>query len=75
MHLSIDLNDWYRCLQDAMWWDKLDPDHAILLYRYAQKAYDEKLNYFIQDPIGGEIELTKIYEQFKLLETLKTNYK
>ena len=55
MHLSIDLNDWYRCLQDAMWWDKLDPDHAILLYRYAQKAYDEKLNYFIQDPIGGEI--------------------
>ncbi len=75
MHLSIDLNDWYRCLQDAMWWEELHPDHAILLYQYTQKAYYEKLKYFIQDPIGGEIELTKIYEQFKLLETLKANYK
>ena len=74
MNLSISLNDWHGVLQDAMWWEDLHPDLAILLYKYARKAHHEGLTYHIKDPAGGDVDLTKIYEQFKLLATLKADY-
>lgn len=75
MNLNISLNDWHSVLQDAMWWEDLHPDHAIMLYKYIRKAYDEGLEYYVRGPGSGEVELTKIYEQFKLLHTLKAEYK
>jgi|LakMenEpi03Aug12_release.lakeMendotaPanAssembly.Ray.scaffolds.fasta_scaffold3161982_2 hypothetical protein len=75
MNLNISLNDWHGVLQGAMWWEDLHPDLAILLYKYARKAYHEGLEYYVRGPSSGEVELTKIYEQFKLLHTLKAEYK
>ena len=74
MNLNISLNDWHSVLQDAMWWEDLHPDHAILLYKYTRRAYHEGMEYYVRGA-GSEVELTKIYEQFKLLATLKAEYK
>ena len=38
------------------------------------KAYDNGLKYYVRDPIGGEVELTRIYEQFKMFYALKAEY-
>ena len=75
MNLNISLNDWHSVLQDAMWWENLHPDHAILLYKYTRRAHDEGLKYYVRGPGSGEVELTKIYEQFKLLHILKAEHK
>ena len=75
MNLNINLQDWHRCVQDAMWWETLHPDHAILLYKYTSRAHNEGLQYFVNDPVGGQVDLTKIYEQFKILHLLKDKHK
>ena len=75
MNQNISLNDWHGVLQDAMWWEDLHPDHAIMLYKYTRMAYNEGLKYYVRGPCSGEVELTKIYEQFILLATLRAEYK
>lgn len=75
MNPSINLSDWHGVLQDAVWWEKdMHPDRAIILYRYITRACHDGLRYYVRDPVGGEIDLTKIYEQFKLLATLRAEY-
>jgi hypothetical protein len=74
MNLNINLSDWHGVLQDSMWWEDLHPDHAIMLYKYTRRAYDEGLKYYVRGPGGIDVDLTKIYEQFKLLATLKADY-
>ena len=74
MNLNINLSDWHGVLQDAMRWENLHPDRAILLYQYTKRAYDEGLTYYVNDPGGKQVDLTKIYEQFKLLATLRAEY-
>ena len=76
MNLNISLNDWHSVLQDAMWWETyLHPDHAIMLYKYTRIAYNEGSKYYVRGPGSSEVELTKLYEQFKLLHILRAEYK
>lgn len=72
--MNVNLGDWFNVLQDALYWETLDPDKAILLYKYAHRAHDKGYTYYINGISGESIDLTKIYEQFKLLQTLKDNY-
>jgi hypothetical protein len=74
MNPSINLSDWHSVLQDAIYWQDLHPDYAILLYKNVRRAYLDGLTYHVKDPVGGEIDLTKIYEQFKMLATLRAEY-
>ncbi len=75
MNQNINLADWCDVLQDALYWETLDPDKAILLYKYAHRAHEKGYEYFINGVGGEQIDLTKIYEQFKLLATLRTEHK
>ncbi len=75
MNQNINLSDWHRCLQDAMWWENLDPDRAILVFKNVQRAHVDGLTYHVNDPVGGNVDLTKIYKQCKLLATLKAKHK
>ena len=74
MNQNINLYVWDTSLREVMWWEDLHPDHSILLYKYAMKAYDAGLKYYVRGP-GVEVELTKIYEQFKMFYALKADYK
>lgn len=72
--MDFNLQDWYNVLQDALYWETLNPDRAILLYKYVHRAYEKGYTYFVTGVKGEDIDLTKIYEQFKLLQLLKTDY-
>lgn len=74
MNSSINLSDWHNVLQDAIWWEEIHPDHAILLYKNVRRAYVDGSTYYVKDPVGSNVDLTKIYEQFKLLATLRAEY-
>ena len=76
MSQDINLLVWDTSLREVLWWDNhLHPDHSILLYKYAQKAHDAGLKYYVRDPSGGQVDLTHLYEQFKMFYALKADYK
>ena len=47
---------------------------AELLYFRAATAWGSGQTLTIPDGIGGYVDLTKLYKQFKLLQTLKAKY-
>jgi hypothetical protein len=75
MNLNINLQDWCDVLQDALYWETVGPDRAILLYKYAHQAHEKGYEYFINGIGGAQIDLTKIYKQFMLLHTLRSEHK
>ena len=52
----------------------LSESSAELLYFRAATAWRHNQKFEIADGIGGGVDLTKIYEQFKLLSILKENH-
>ena len=74
MSQNINLADWHDVLQDALYWKNLSPDEAILYYKYVKRAHAEGCRYYIQDYMGQQVDLTNIFEQFILLDTLRGNY-
>lgn len=75
MNPSINLGDWYSVLQDALYWKHLSPDEAILYFSYVNRAHAEGYQYYVQDYTGQQVDLTKIFEQFILLDTLRAEHK
>lgn len=53
----------------------LSESAAELLYFRAASAWGAGYELSIPDGTGGIIDLTKLYEQFKILDLLKANYK
>jgi hypothetical protein len=47
---------------------------AQLLYYRAVTAWEHSQKFEIANGIGGWVDLTKLYEQFKLLSILKENH-
>lgn len=71
--MRLDL--WHTMLQDAMWWEKnIHPDYAIILFQHTARAHIKGCRYYVNDPYGQNIDLTKIYEHCKLINALRTNY-
>ena len=52
----------------------LSESAAELLYFRAATAWGHNQKFEIANGIGGWVDLTKLYEQFKLLSILKENY-
>jgi hypothetical protein len=52
----------------------LSESSAELLYFRAATAWGHNQKFEIADGIGGWVDLTKLYEQFKLLSILKENH-
>jgi hypothetical protein len=52
----------------------LSESAAELLYFRAATAWGHNQKFEIADGIGGWVDLTKLYEQFKLLSILKENH-
>ncbi len=75
MNPNINLGDWYSVLQDALYWKPLSPDEAILYFSHVNRAHAEGCRYYVQDIVGKPVDLTKIFEQFILLDTLRAEYK
>ncbi len=74
MNQNINLKDWCDVLQDALYWETVGPDRAILYFKYAHQAHEKGCEYFINGVGGKDIDLTKIYEQFMLLATLRAEH-
>jgi hypothetical protein len=70
--MSFDL--WYQMLKDSIYWQNIPGDMAVDIYHRTVVAWGHGQNYYLQS--GPErVDLTKLYEQCKLIETLKgTNY-
>lgn len=63
---------WYRLLKDAVYWQDISGEMAVDIYRRTAVAWGSNQNYYLQS--GPEhVDLTKLYEQCILIETLKGN--
>lgn len=60
---------WYRMVNDAIWWENICADHAWALYENTRRAYTHNSSYYFQG-VGESVNLTKLYEQYKMLEAL-----
>ena len=50
------------------------PEHALeTLYHRAASAWGSGQTLSIQDGIGGQVDLTQLFEQYRMLQILKGN--
>ena len=66
----MDLPLWTRLLNEAVYWQNIDDIHALQMYQSVVVAWgmsDTRL--YAQGP--ERVDLTKVYEQYKLLATIK----
>jgi len=74
MSQSFDFALWHRMLTEELWWKKVSSDYAIHLYQNTVGSWAVGMNYYAQDGVGGAVDLTKLYEQCKLVSALKKDY-
>jgi len=74
MNQSFDFGLWHRMLTEELWWKKVSPDYATHLYQNTVNAWGHGMSYYSQDGVGGAVDLTKLYEQCKLVSALKKDY-
>ena len=73
--IDFDFGLWRQMLIDELWWKRdLCVDEVIHIYRTTVTAWGHGSKYHANDPVGGSVELTKIYEQCKLVSALKKDY-
>ena len=72
--LNFDFSLWHQMLTEALWWKEVCPDYAIHVYRNTVNAWGHGANYYAQDGVGGAVDLTKLYEQCKLVSLLKKDH-
>jgi hypothetical protein len=71
MSQSFDFGLWHCMLTEELWWKKVSPDYATHLYQNTVNAWGHGMSYYAQDGVGGAVDLTKLYEQCKLVSILK----
>jgi hypothetical protein len=65
----MDFNLWYIMLRESVYWQDIDPHMALEIYQRTVVAWGMDEHYYMQ---GLErVDLTKLYEQYKLIETIK----
>lgn len=63
---------WKELVTEAVWWRKYD-DHTLFeLYQRTVSAWGLGLEYYAQGP--ETVDLTKLFESYRLLATLKGTY-
>jgi hypothetical protein len=58
-------------LTEELWWKEVGPNYAIHLYQNTVGSWAAGMSYYAQDGVGGAVDLTKLYEQCKLVSILK----
>lgn len=71
MSQNFDFGLWHHMLTEELWWKKVSPDYANHVYQNTVNAWGHGMNYYAQDGVGGAVDLTKLYEQCKLISILK----
>lgn len=60
-------------LNDAVYWQDISQDMALDIYQRTAVAWGHNMSYHLNS--GPEsIDLTNLFEQYKMLETLKRNH-
>lgn len=70
----MDFKLWYQLLRETVHWQDINHDMAYDILQRTAVAWAHDQTYYLQS--GPErVDLTKLYEQYKLLETIKgTSY-
>lgn len=68
----MDLKLWHQLVTESVWWRKYSIDESFDLYQRAAVAWGMGTEYYAQGP--DTVNLTKLFEQYKLLATLKGNH-
>jgi hypothetical protein len=71
MSQNFDFNLWHQMLVEELWWKQPSMDQAFHIYQNTVNAWGHGMNYYAQDGVGGAVDLTNLYEQCKLVSTLK----
>ena len=61
---------WRDMLSEAVWWEKFDDDKAYAVYQRTVVISGTGQTYHAQGA-GQQVDLTKLYEQCKMLSILK----
>lgn len=68
--LAMNFPLWKQLLTETVFWQNISDDYALDVYQRTVLAWAHDQLYFLQS--GPErVDLTKLYEQYKLLEILK----
>lgn len=65
----MDFDLWYTMLKESVYWQDIDPYMALEIYQRTAVAWGMNEQYFMQGL--DRVDLTKLYEQYKLIETIK----
>lgn len=73
--IDFDFALWRQMLIEELWWKRgICIDEAIHIYRATVNAWGHGAEYYANDPCGGSIDLTKLYEQCKIVSLLKKDH-
>ncbi len=70
--MNFDL--WHTMLNDAVRWQHINEDMSMDIYRRTAVLWGENKSYWINGGGGNPVDLTKLFEQYKLLENLTSDY-
>jgi len=66
----MDFKLWHQLLRETVYWQDITPDMAYDILQRTAVAWAHDQTYYLQS--GPErVDLTKLYEQYKLIETIK----
>jgi hypothetical protein len=69
--VGFDFELWHEMLAEELWWKEICMNEAFHIYQNTVGAWGVGMNYYAQDGVGGAVDLTKLYEQCKLVSILK----
>lgn len=72
--VAFDFELWHQMLTEELWWKELCMNEAFHIYQNTVNAWGHGMLYYAQDGIGGAVDLTKLYEQCKLVSLLKKDH-
>lgn len=72
--VAFDFEIWHQMLTEELWCRKPTMSEAFHIYQNTVTAWGFGRRYYAQDGIGGTVDLTKLYEQCKLVSLLKKDH-
>lgn len=69
----MDFPLWKQLVTEAVEWREFEEEHIFELYQRTALVWGMGEEYHLQSPLGN-VNLTKLLEQYKILATLKGTY-
>ena len=67
--ILMDFKLWHSLLTEAVYWQKIDTSMSLDILQRTAIAWAHDQTYYLQGV--DRVDLTKLFEQYKLIETLK----